>query len=487
MKKSYSIAEMREADERTIAGECGGDGLILMERAGNFLADVTEKAAVRLKAEKILFVCGGGNNGGDGFVAARILKNRSFRVAVACLAEKFSPSCAAVKSEYDGEIFSALPREGYPLVVDCVLGTGLSRAPEGNSAEAIKWICDRREGGAYVISADIPSGLGENGRAFSPCVTADETVTMGLYKNALFLQDGADAAGKVVLADIGISSERRGTELYEDRDIRRFFPKRKSNVHKGSFGSCAIFAGVNEYPGAPLLSAGACLRSGAGYTFLYAKPELYTPYIGKLPAVVLKKYEGLNGEILKADCIAVGMGAGNSEELYSFLKKLLPVYEKKLLLDADALNVLAEHGAELLKEAACEIVITPHLKEFSRLSGHTMDEVKENGLFLAQEFAKEYGVTVVLKSNRTVISDGTRTAINLTGSPCLAKGGSGDVLSGILAATWARGAGDGYESAVAACYLFGRCGELAAAEEGEYSPAADDLIGYIGKAILSLQ
>ena len=480
MKYCYSVEEMRRSDRAAIEG--GTPSLELMERAGTALADAVEAAMVRLGVSDALFVCGGGNNGGDGFVAARILLERGKEAAVLCLAEKFSPDCAAEKARFSGEFLGVIPRRRYALVVDCILGTGLSRAPEGAAKQLIEF-CG---GASYVISADLPSGLSENGIALTPCVRADETVTMGLVKRCLLMADGPDVCGRVTVADIGIPPVSCGTELWEEEDVSAYFPKRKSNTHKGAFGRACLFAAEAKYPGAVFLAAGACLRSGAGYTELIAEDALYSAAIGKLSSCVLRRFEALDGDILSADCIALGMGAGVSERLYAHIAELMEAYTGTLVIDADGLNTLAKYGVEVLKHKSCRVILTPHPKEFSRLTGRSVGEVLASAAESAQAFAKEYGVVVALKNNRTLITDGQRLALNLTGTPALAKGGSGDVLSGLLAGTCARGVPP-FEAACVASYLIGRAGELAAEEFGEYSVTAEDVISRFGKAVLSLQ
>lgn len=480
MKFSFTTAQAREADGRTIAD--GTPSSVLMERAGEALADRVEKAMEKTGADEALFVCGGGNNGGDGFVAARILREHGKHAEVLCLSRKFSADCLAAKEKFGGEIMGKIPRRRYALVADCVLGTGLDRAPEGNAAALIDFI---NACGAYVVSADLPSGLSENGVALSLCVRADETVCMGLMKNALLMCDGADFSGKTVTAEIGINVYARGAELWEENDVKAFFPKRKSNVHKGTFGSACILAGSVAYSGAAFLSAGACLKSGAGYTRLCVSERIFPYAIGRLPACILREFQSLDGEILSSASIALGMGAGVNERLYAYIIELLSVYTGTLVLDADALNALALYGAEILRQKTCRVIVTPHVKEFARLTGRTTEEVLRNAAELAQNFAREYGVTVLLKNNRSFITDGTRSAINLTGSPALAKGGSGDVLSGFLAGTCARGV-EPLEAACVSAFVCGKAGEIAADRMGEYAPDATDIIRYLPEALKSL-
>lgn len=479
MKFCYTLQEIRDADAKS--AERGTPTFELMERAGAALSERLSALMRERHFSDVLFVCGGGNNGGDGFVAARRLKEEGREVAVLCLAKKFTPDCAAAAKRYGGEVFGRIPRRRFLLIVDCVLGSGLRSAPEGDGKTLIEFI---NSSGAYVVSCDLPSGLTENGIACSPCVRADETVTIGALKHALLMADGADFAGKITVAEIGLTPEG-GACIFEDADVGALFPKRQSHVHKGTFGSACIFAGGALYSGAAFLAAGACLKSGVGYTRLAVIEPLYSHAIGKLPAAILSEFRAVDGVFLSSDCIAMGMGAGVNERVFALIVELLPKYTGTLVLDADALNALSAYGVEVLKEKSCRVIVTPHIGEFARLVRKEKSEVLQNAAELAAQFAKEYGVTVVLKNNRTLITDGERMAINLTGSPALAKGGSGDVLSGLLAGTCGRGIAP-FEASCAASYLLGRAGELAAADLGEYAVDGSDLIRYLPAAIKSV-
>ncbi len=495
MKYSYSINEIRAADEEAVRE--GTSSLELMERAGRQLAEGVLRVMREKQIPDVLFVCGGGNNGGDGYVAARILEMQGVDVAVLCLARKFSHDCAEAAKQYKGVLFGRIPRRRYALIADCIFGTGLKSAPADEAAALIDFI---NASGAYVVSCDLPSGLSENGVALSPCVKADETLTVGGMKNALFLADGADIAGKIGLLDIGIAPQG-GAEIWESVDVKKFFPKRKSHSNKGNYGSVAILATCNML-GAPLLAAGAALKSGVGYTDIYmTSSSLPCGDAGKIAAFQMAdelhralcaakypacRFTFYDGEPIFAEAVAFGMGAGVGEGTRAILQELLSTYQSgTLVLDADALNTLGIYGLDLLQEKKCPVIVTPHIKEFSRLIKKTVPEVLSDPVGLAAEFAREYGVTVVLKNNHTVITDGERTAINTTGSPALAKGGSGDVLTGFLAGTCARGVPP-FEAACVACYLLGRAGELAEQERGSYCVSADDLTEILPKCILSL-
>ena len=478
MKYAFSNEQMRRADAAAIAA--GTPASELMERAGKALAKAVSDAMERKGLSDAIFVCGGGNNGGDGFVAARILLDAGEDVCVLCLADHFSAECERARKAYYGNVLREIPRRRYGVVVDCLFGTGLSRSIEGENRALVDFI----NSGVHVIACDLPSGLGECGIAPEVCVRADETVAMGQEKLALLLSDGADVAGRVSVAEIGISSEEAGAEIWEAADVRNFFPKRRSNSHKGNYGAACLLAG-GAYSGAAFLAAGACLKAGCGYTKLCVSSQLFPYAVGKFPAVILKEFKSIDGDILGADCIAAGMGSGVSEQLYVHIAELLGMYTGTLVLDADALNTIAAYGTEVLEKKTCRVILTPHPKEFARLVGKSVGEVLADAVHEAKAFAARCGVTVVLKNNRSIITDGSRIAVNPTGSPALAKGGSGDVLSGLLAGTCARGVRP-FEAACVASWLLGRAGEIAAERLGEYSADPTDVTACIPEAIRSL-
>lgn len=494
MQKVLTCAQMRAADKYTIQ-ELGVASQVLMERAGAAIAEETEKLLKETGGTSVLAVCGGGNNGGDGWCAARLLSEKGFRAAVFTLTDILSPDCAAQREKFAGEVFSSFPEEKFDVVIDAVFGTGFHGAPEGRFADAIKRIngC-----GAKAVSADIPSGLNGDDGSFVSCVNADITVAVGELKVGHLIGNGPDVCGKTVRKDIGIEvTAPPFAELCESGDFAKFFPPRKKNTHKGTFGRAAILAGSLLYTGAPLLSAAAALRCGCGYTQLCVPEEMYPHYIGKLPEAILTAAPSENGalcadeEFLRtlaanAGSIAVGMGCGVSRALYDCVALLLSEYSGTLVLDADALGALAAYGVDILKEKSCRVVLTPHLKEFSRLCGKSVEEVAKNGPALAKQFAAEYGAVVLLKSHTCFVTNGRAGRFITEGTPALAKGGSGDVLAGIAAALAARGI-SAADSAACAAFLLGRAGRYAAEyPSNEYSATATDVIACLPRAVTSL-
>lgn len=491
--------QMRVADNYTIT-EKGVPSLLLMERAGLALAE----AAVDFAPDgKIVCLCGGGNNGGDGFVCARVLKGSGREVAVVCTAEGFSNDCRVNMEKWTvggGELLTDIP-EDCALIVDCLYGTGFHGVLNGEDERLVSKAARLKKKGVKILSADIPSGVnGNNGYVEGMAIYADKTLCIGELKTGVFLADGIDHAGEVSRADIGISLPNKdGYALLVDKELAlSILPSRKRNSHKGIYGKAAIVAGSVEYTGAAYLSAAACLRSGAGYTTLFVPEGLLPSYYLRMPEVLLKGIsEGgryaFNVEkmrqLLVYDAIAYGMGMGESEDVAKGAAWLLSNYEGRLILDADGLNSLARYGADglkaLLRTKKCDVVLTPHGKEFARLFGVDMGEVAKRTLPLTKEIGKEYGVNILLKRAVSVLSDGDRTAINISGCSGQAKAGSGDVLSGLIVGLCAMGVST-YEGGVLGAYLSGKAAELASECIGEYSLTASDVISYLGGAFLQL-
>lgn len=481
--------QMRSADEYTIV-EKKIPALTLMERAGRVLAKSAEELA---PSGDILCVCGGGNNGGDGFVCARVLKNSGRKVDAVCFSSRFSKDCLINRDEWlkqGGEILADISQEkNYALVIDCLFGTGFHGALDGENAVIVSAINGLKKRGAKVLSADIPSGVnGDNGIVIGEAVRADMTLCIGELKAGAVLCNGLDYAGELRRADIGIKLPEFGYATLIKKDGLSL-PNRKRNSHKGSYGKAAIVGGSAQYTGAAYLSATACLRSGAGYTALFVPQNILPYYYLKSPELLLRAFdkEGME-ELLDYDSVAYGMGMGVSREVSAGAVWLLKRYTGRLILDADGLNSLAVYEKEnlpkLFSEKKCDLVITPHVKEFSRLTGQTTAEILQLGLTAATGFAKSHGLTVLLKNAATVIADGKRIAVNTAGNSGQAKGGSGDVLSGVLAGLCATGL-SAFEGAKLGAYLCGVSAEFAAKEIGEYSMTATDIVAHLGRAFLS--
>lgn len=472
MEKLLSVAQMRAADLFTIEN-LGVLSETLMERAGKAIADEVEKIYSE-RGGTVTVVCGTGNNGGDGYVCAKSLLSRGINVKVYAVKGRLSPDCLREKNAYKGEYLKDITGS---IVVDCLFGTGLSREIEGENRKIIKKI---NALGAYVISADIPSGLnGDNGLILGEAVKADLTVCIQEYKAGLFLNDGLDYCGEIIKKDIGISlNERNFVQVYDNFDIACFFPERKRNSHKGTFGAANLVTGCDRFIGAALLSCQAALKSGCGLVRLTSEES----DVKKAVCIAAPQVTFLNSVDLSCRAIAIGMGCGVSERLYKTICSILNGYKGTLIIDADGLNGIAKFGTSILKNKTCNVVITPHIKEFSSLTGESVEEILSSPVEKAQNFAKEHKITVLLKSATSVITDGERTALNVRGCTALAKGGSGDMLSGFLCGLAARGLG-AFDAAVCAQYVLGVAAEIAEREKTAYCAVAADILNNLHLAV----
>ena len=502
MKKILTSAQMREADEYTI-NTLGVPSKELMLRAGEALCNAVKN--LLQTEESVLCVCGGGNNGGDGIVCACKLKEAGIAVDVVRVGERVSEDNAFYAQNYQtmgGEIYTDFLQKRYALIVDCLLGTGARAGLSPAIRAAVEQINGYKKAGAKVLSADLPTGLSATGACLEACVQADYTLCIGEYKEGALLQDGLDYAGTLSRADIGIAlpQEESAYAVWVDSEYaKENYTPRKRNTHKGDYGKVAIVGGCMRYTGAPYLATLGSLRAGAGYTTLFLPQELIKYYLLKAPEALLAPIsEGENfvfhqkkmSALLGYDAVCYGMGMGVSADVCEGAKYLIENYAGTLVLDADALNSLAAFEKGRIKELfACkkgEILLTPHIKEFSRLSGESCLQIKEQGLQAAKKFAAEHGVCVLLKSAASILTDGKRLAVITEGTAGQAKGGSGDLLCGVIAALSAGGR-DAFTAAALGAYATGKAAVLAACEWGEESLLASDTARYLGRAFASLK
>jgi NAD(P)H-hydrate epimerase len=494
---------MREID-RTAIEVYGIPSLTLMDRAGRAVAE----AALELAGAKgrVVVVCGGGNNGGDGYVAARLLRGagRDARVLALVPAERLSPDARAVREQAEragvpideaGELAAVDAGVG-DVVVDAIFGTGLARAPEGAFAGAIARVEAARVAGARVLAVDVPSGLSaDTGRPLGPCVRADRTVTFGFQKRGLVLFPGAAFAGEVSVADIGIPPEaaRRvpiGCELVSDVEARLLVPARAPDAHKGDAGRLLVVAGAPGKTGAAHLALTGALRGGAGLVTLAARAEVLPLALSGRPEAMSATLPG-DGPLgradlqalltlaREADALAIGPGIPRGPETAELLLALLARAKKPAVVDADGLNALAEATAGLAS-LGIPLLLTPHPGEMARLCGTTVEEVQADRIGLAAAKAKAWGATVVLKGARTVIADPEGPpAVVFAGNPGLATGGTGDVLAGLCGALLAGGLPPPAAGRVGA-HVHGRAGDLVARRLGARGLLAGDLGEAIG-------
>ena len=436
---------MRRADAAAISS--GIPAPELMERAGRALARVAIEVAGGRYGRRVLVLCGKGNNGGDGLVAARVLRSEGLAVTTVRLFEDDDPPP---------------PPGGFDVVVDAIFGTGFEGAPEGRIARMI----DGLAGHPRVVAADIPSGVdGATGAVSGAAVEAAVTVAMGAEKLGTALSPGAARAGRVVVADIGIPIPEVQTHVAEDDDVRAALPARSPDAHKRSGGAVAVLAGSEATRGAALLTARGAGRMGSGYVTLVSTPSVVTAATVAAPELLTKEMPGdvLGPDALdvvdRADCVALGPGIGRGEDQRALCERALLEVDRAVVLDADALNVLAGDVRALVERAA-PAVVTPHPAELARLLGVDTKDVVRDRLAAAREAARRLGCVVLAKGHRTIVTEGERTVVVPTGGPELATAGTGDVLTGAVAALVAADV-DPFAAAWCAAYVHGVAGTIA--------------------------
>jgi NAD(P)H-hydrate epimerase len=498
MQRALTAAQMREAEQAAEA-KYGMPSGLLMENAGRGLAEVARSVAG--EGGRFTVLCGPGNNGGDGFVAARFLREAGARVAVALVGDgaKLTPESRRNLTALLGYGVAAVSMEALPelgrgdVVVDALFGTGLSRAPAGPFAEAIARIRRWREAGAKVVAADVPSGLqSDTGEAFEPCVVADVTVSFGFLKRGQVLEPGASLCGEVRRVDIGLgdaaAKATTGPELLlvEEADARGVLPVRGQDTHKGTYGHVLVVAGSRGKSGAAAMVARSALRSGAGLVTVATRGDVLDVVLGYAPEVMgipleasgslgLGDLDAVLAAAEKKDALVIGPGIPRGPETTVFLGELLSRIDCPAVLDADALNAVAE-DLSVLRRAKAPLLLTPHPGEMSRLTGKSTKEVQARRVDVARHFAMALGVTLILKGARTLIAHPEGSVhVNPTGNPGMATGGSGDVLSGLCGALLAQGIRMP-EAAWTAVYAHGLAGDLAARRTGMMGLVAGDLI-----------
>ncbi len=522
MLKLTSAAQMREMDRQTI-DEYGVPGMVLMENAALRVVETLAERFAPLKGKRIEVICGKGNNGGDGLAIARHLATRFGADVTICLASDPADYRGDAAVNYKMAqafglrlLLSGPPeveRGGFPnLIVDALLGTGIKGGVDGPYAA---WIDSMNGSLAPIISVDVPSGLdADTGRVDGACVRAALTVTLAWPKFGLMVYPGAEYAGEVVVADIGMpravmQADSVKAFATEAADVARWLPLRVNgrDSNKGQFGHVTVFAGSAGCVGAPTLTSEGAARTGAGLVTLAVPEGIQNAAMARVSPVVMTRglpqtstgtfaRAAIEDALKLADkgtaaALGPGLGGPENEETRAFVREFVTRCSVPLVIDADALNCLAlelGHGASLVKGRSAPTVLTPHPGEMGRLRGTDTKTVQANRRASVEGAAQDYGCAVLLKGARTLIAapDG-RLAVNTTSNPGMATGGAGDTLTGIIAALLAGGLGM-WEAAAAGAYLHGLAGDLAATGQG--GPAglvATDIIHYIPHAISHCQ
>mgnify|MGYP000167141163 FL=1 len=498
MQLWVNAAQMKAADQYTIQ-KLEVPSLELMEHAAQACVQVLEDEKVDLS--HVCVVCGSGNNGGDGFAIARILQNNRYSVETFCVGnpEHYTEETQEQMhrlQECGGKITYGMPQEdSYSVIIDAVFGVGLSRKVEGRYRQVIEQM-NRMRGTKFAV--DIPSGLSATTGCILGCAfKADYTVTFQLKKIGLELSQGRTMAGRVIVPDIGISTD----SICEDQEIvrtagkdiyRKMLPDRPEDSNKGTYGRLLVIAGSKGMAGAAYLNAHAAYMTGAGLVRIYTSSDNREILQTLLPEAVITTYEEYNKEELLslltwADGVCIGSGLGMSRLSEKILKTVIEYVKVPCLIDADGLNLLAENKNYLNQMAERRFVITPHMKEMSRLTGISVEELKADRIQILKDFSSRYRITCVLKDSRTLIaSEEKGIRMNLTGNSAMAKAGSGDVLAGVISGWMVQGK-EAEDAAELGTYIHGLSGDLAKFEKGVYSVMARDLIEYISKALMKLE
>ncbi|MHC1719978.1 MAG: NAD(P)H-hydrate dehydratase [Clostridiaceae bacterium] len=471
--KIGSADVMRKIDSYTI-NELGIPGIVLMENASLKVLDFIEMH----KQGKVCIICSKGNNGGDGFAIARHLFVKGRKVCVFLVgsdegmtndcrinydaAGKIGIDIVNIRSESEiRHLKEALNQ--CVVAVDAIFGTGLNRKAEGIYGMAIEAVnCSQ----IPVISVDVPSGMNsDTGETYGCCITADLTVTFQLYKKGFFNYRARKFTGRVEVADIGIPEtaiERfhEGEYFLDAPMVKGTLKARDEISHKGDFGRVLIIAGTRGYSGAAYISATSAVRCGSGLVTLACDEHVQAAMSSRFTEAMTCRFddsEKLNELMDRCDVIAIGPGLGINDTTMKLLENVLRRAKCPVVIDADGLNLLAGN-TELLKSANCQVVITPHPGEMSRLTGYSIEYIESNRAKTAKEFAMKHNITVLLKGYRTIITNNDELYINSTGNSAMASGGMGDCLTGMIASF----IGQGYAIMDAVCiaaYIHGYTGE----------------------------
>ena len=476
---------------------------MLMERAALQCVNAIKDANYDM--DLTLVVCGSGNNGGDGFAIARMLYCENYKVDVVFAGRMESRSEETrqqmeILEKLGCEILTEIPDRKYDVVLDAIFGIGLCREIQGRYLDVINKMNSLT---GYKVAVDIASGVSaDTGNILGTAFKADLTVTFAWGKIGQYLTPGSLYSGKVLVKDIGITEPDWNREnlhyILEEDDLKELMPQRKPDSNKGTYGKLLIIAGSKGMSGAAYLSAKAAYKTGAGLVRIYTEESNRIILQQLLPEAIITTYESdkedcfdnLQEMINWADNICIGCGLGTGDKSLELIRKFLHMNNKPCVIDADGLNnisCLSEEDKALLNKEGTSYILTPHMKEMSRICGHSVGELKNARTTLAKEFIEKYNVICVLKDSRTIVAENNRAVyINITGNSAMAKAGSGDVLAGVIAGLLSQGVMP-YNAAVTGVFLHGLSGDAARRNCGSYSVLAEDLLKGIGDTLKSME
>ncbi len=508
MHEILTPAQMKEAEQASVRLGKGLD--LLMDTAGEKLAQRIAAISHRLMKKSVVILAGNGNNGGDGFKAAGYLAAQGIYPAVVLC-------CGEPKTELSKAAFESMPMRidvwdisderiggiisGAGIIADCVFGTGF----HGELSENLRRLFGRiNELSTFKIACDIPSGVNSlNGQASGGTFKADETVTFHRKKTGMFFSPAKEYCGKIITADIGIPD---GWEEGLTLDISavtpfeaaELLPARSDNSHKGTYGKCMLLCGSDRYPGAAIMSAMSAMRSGVGIVNLCTPQSVVMPAVTRIPEITFTALKTDDNGFVSADnlpkildalsdadAIVVGCGLGKTEDTQRILFELVRKAKCPLIIDADGINCLSGH-IDVLKEKQTEIILTPHIGELARLRGVGIKEILSDVIGYAGEIAEKYGVVVHAKNAQTATLYDGRCLITDFGCSALAKGGSGDMLAGLIGSLCAQGVAPG-DACILADYIMGSSARLLCETNSPRGVLAEDIISCFPKMLWQVE
>ena len=492
MKRILSVNDVRLSDTQTI--QSGIPSKELMYRAAlGVYNSYTWKGTIGI-------FCGSGNNAGDGYALAIILQENGYNPELILLYDKFSEDglyyyekCKQLNIPI--HYFPNIIKQ-YDIYVDALLGTGFKGNIKKEIEEAINYLNNTNK---PVISVDINSGLNGDTGLYETSINSELTVSIGCFKPGLFLNKAKDCINSLVNVDIGLNLTGNFHNLLEECDIKSFFKQRSNMSNKGTYGYVGIMGGSSNYPGAIRLAnlGQAALCSGCGVSKLIVPSEIYELIFNNVLETTVSKIPSINGKMifdtqvideslkgLKA--LGIGVGWGESNEYGKILEYILLNYEIPVVIDADGINTLSKMNLNILNKSKCNIILTPHLKEFSRLTGYQIKDITENLLQYGIEFVNKYNVTLLLKGPTTLVFNNKKTYFITTGNPGMATAGSGDVLTGIITGLLGYNYNDISLTVGVAAFINGYAGDLAKRKYGEIGMISSDTARMASLAIKQL-
>lgn len=481
--------EMKQLDLITIE-EIGVPSAVLMEKAALGVIKAVNNSIP--SPERILIVCGTGNNGGDGIAIGRMLTLEGKQVRIVLIGDENQATVEtkrqiAIAKKYNVKIYSTFDNSEYNVIIDALFGIGVSREIEGSYKEAIHYI---NEAKGFKVAVDIPSGISaDTGKVMGSAVKADLTVAIAYKKLGHVLYPGASYCNKIIVCDIGVYGADKINAIvsYTKKDLNRL-PKRVAYSNKGTYGKALIIAGSVNMAGAAYLAAYAAYKTGCGLVRIVTPQENREILQSLLPEAILSTYqtqtpdlEMIEDAISWADVINIGPGIGKSETAKRILKLVLQKRNCPLVIDADAINLMAMHQ-ELWNETMKDVVMTPHLKEMSGICQTKIAKIKDNLIQTATKLASMHKLVCVLKDTRTIVAGDNQIYINQSGNNGMAKAGSGDILSGIITGLLAQHM-EIFEGAALGVYIHGLSGDKAAQKMGQYGILARDIADSISSVI----